>query len=158
MTLIALVKHDYHAITFTSGEAFRWSPSEQTVYYSQKELRHSYGQWTLLHELGHSILGHTTYNSDIELIKMEAEAWEKAKQLSAKYDVTISEDHIQDCLDTYRDWLYQRSLCPSCTTTGPQLDSRTYTCSNCEQTWHVSNARFCRPYRKKATQKSAVSQ
>jgi hypothetical protein len=76
--------------------------------------------------------------------------WEKAKQLAESLNYTIDPDHIQDCLDTYRDWLYQRSTCPTCTNCSLQTNSRTYACFNCGTNWNVSSSRMCRPYRKLA--------
>jgi hypothetical protein len=149
MTLLGKLQKDYPNITFVEGAVFAWSPKHSLVKYVPRLLESDEGSWTLLHELGHGLLGHATYSTDFELVKMESQAWQKAKQLSAKYDISIDEDHVQDCLDTYRDWLHQRSTCPECTSNSLQTDSNTYKCSNCGQSWHVSNARFCRPYRQK---------
>jgi hypothetical protein len=151
MTLLSNLKKDYPSISFVEGDVFSWSPKHSSVKYVPHLLKADEGSWTLLHELAHGILGHTNYSTDFELVKMEAAAWQKAKQLSVNYAVSIDEDHIQDCLDTYRDWLHQRSTCPECTNNSLQTDPNTYTCSNCGQSWHVSNARFCRPYRQKIT-------
>jgi hypothetical protein len=153
MNLLAKLKDDYPEINFTEGIVFCWSPKSSSVSYVSRLITSNTGTWTLLHELGHGLLGHTNYSSDIELVKMEAAAWQKAKKISADYNISIDEDHIQDCLDTYRDWLHQRSRCPECTNASLQIDPNTYKCSNCGQSWHVSNARFCRPYRQKIPEK-----
>ncbi len=70
--------------------------------------------WALLHEAGHAKLNHVTYNSDIELVLLEAIAWNEAETLAKEFNEQIDPDYIQDCLDTYRDWLHQRSTCPRC--------------------------------------------
>jgi hypothetical protein len=103
--------------------------------------------WSLLHEVGHALLDHQSYDSDLELVEMESLAWQKAKEVGVAYGHTIDEDHIQDCIDTYRDWLHQRSACPNCDNRSLQQDARHYKCFNCGQTWAVSASRFCRPYR-----------
>lgn len=150
--LIPLLERDYPAITFKAGSVFSWSPSQQTVYYIEDSTEVS-AVWSLLHELGHAVCKHQDFSSDLALLKMEVEAWSQAKQLAQNYNHTIDEEHIQDCLDTYRDWLHQRSTCPTCHTTSLQKDARTYQCHNCNEQWHVAQNRHCRPYRMKTKQK-----
>lgn len=133
--------------SLVAGSSFRWSPQDQQIVYDQQLISTPRGKWSLFHEAGHSLLDHTTYNLDIELLYMEVAAWDKAKFLAAKLDVVIDEDHIQDCLDTYRSWLHRRSKCPVCDTNGIQKDAKLYICLNCKARWAVSNSRFCRPYR-----------
>ncbi len=129
------------------GETFYWSPAEEVVYYRPDNTTDE-GSWALLHETGHALLKHTKYYSDIELVLMEVEAWEEAKSMAKDMKITIDEDHIQDCLDSYREWLHKRSLCPQCELSGIQLDVKTYTCIFCQEKWNVSSDRFCRPYRR----------
>lgn len=99
---------------------------------------------SLLHELSHALLGHNTYLKDIELIEMERDAWHFAKTLlSPKYGITIEESTAEDALNTYRDWLHARSVCPKCTTTGMQSRKNTYKCITCGTFWKVNEARIC---------------
>lgn len=149
MKLLNKLQQDYPDIRFTESTVFCWSPNNSSVSYVPKLVNSDAGCWTLLHELAHGILGHTNYRNDFELVKMESEAWQKAKQLSVDYGILIDDDYVQDCLDTYRDWLHLRSTCPECTNNSLQSDENTYKCINCGQSWRVSNARFCRPYRQK---------
>ena len=137
---------DFPDITFAAGEQFFWSPADRTVFYSTKKESIT-AAWALLHELSHALLGHAHYKTDFELLQMEVAAWHHAEGLSANYNLAINPDHVQDCLDTYRDWLHARSQCPACTEHGLQTNSTTYECLNCHTQWHVSSARFCRPYR-----------
>lgn len=144
--LVARLKRDYPGFKFRRGERENWSARTRTVTYNpnQDEEQLSYG---LLHELAHAILEHNNYSSDIELLKLEAEAWHLAAQLAPKYGVSISDDHIQKCLDTYRDWLHKRSACPKCGMHVIQQTPENYKCFNCQTTWRVSHSRFARPYR-----------
>ena len=140
----------YPKLTLEPGNTYYWSPSEKIVHYKPDNVKEE-SIWALLHESGHALLEHTHYYSDIELLHMELEAWEKAKELSSDFkSPEIDEDHIQDCLDSYRDWLYKRSLCPDCSLAGAQIEPKTYTCIFCHKKWSVSSERFCRPYRKTA--------
>ena len=69
---------------------------------------------------------------DVERLKMENEAWEKACELARHYDIEINEDLIQEELDTYRDWLHQKSRCPVCGLTRFQTPDSRYHCPRCE--------------------------
>jgi hypothetical protein len=145
--LLNKLKKDYPRINFRRGKGFYWSPVTKSVIYDDTENRLN-SDWTILHEVSHAILNHKSYKNDLELLTMEVLAWEKAKNISTKYDINIEEDHIQNCLDTYRNWLHLRSTCPECGIRTLQIDSQKYRCHNCHTTWKVSSARFCRPYRK----------
>ncbi len=141
----------YPQLRFVPGTSFYWSPQTQEVFYKDDAKLTEVALWSLLHEAGHALLEHQNYQSDLELVIMESEAWQKATELAAECAVTpIDPDHIQDCLDTYRDWLHRRSACPVCGTKSLQASSVLYSCFNCRSTWQVSAARFCRPYRKTA--------
>lgn len=138
-------------IVFERGDGFSWSPQHSTVTY-----RHTFSEdltsiWALFHEAGHAALGHKNYCDDIDLLQKEVAAWDKAKKLARKLDQTVDEDHVQDALDTYRDWLHQRSTCPRCGTVSLQISSSDYQCHNCYAMWQVSASRHCRSYRQTKT-------
>lgn len=147
--IISLLVQKYPSISFVEGKTFYWSPETSEVFYGKSEAEDSSAIWSLLHETGHAVLGHKSYQADFELIKLEMLAWEKAKELSKILKLpSINEDHIQDCLDTYRDWLYARSVCPYCNTKSLQQSNlNRYRCFNCHSTWKVTPSRFCRAYR-----------
>jgi hypothetical protein len=146
-SLINKLTDSYPQLTFTAGRQFYWSPESREIFYKQGSDGEQ-ASWSLLHETGHALLGHASYRGDFELVRLEAEAWERARQLAADFGIEIDEDHIQDCLDTYRDWLYKRSICPACSTQCLQQgDFSHYRCFNCRTTWKVSASRFCRAYR-----------
>ncbi len=150
------IKRLYPEVQFKLSNTFYWSPNDQTVYYCNDD-NDQESLWALLHETGHGILGHKQYFSDLELVLLEVVAWEKAKELASQLfaqnaksaSVEIDEEHIQDCLDSYRDWLHKRSLCPDCHLSSIQIDEHTYACVFCHKKWKVTAERFCRPYRKK---------
>jgi ribosomal protein S27AE len=155
--LLEYLRRDYPELLFTEGKSFCWSPQTRQIFYSLEQSQS--GPWAVLHETAHALLEHTKYSLDFELLRMEVAAWEAAKELAKKYDITIDEDHMQDCLDSYRDWLYKRSICPSCGTKSIQQDHEaSYQCFNCHSTWRVAASRFCRPYRQfKANKKSPTA-
>lgn len=143
------LRQDYASLVFVQGTTAHWSAQEKRITYLPDDSADA--QWTLLHELGHALLGHDSYESDMRLLHKEVEAWVKAKALAQKYNVKIDNEYIQQCLDTYREWLHRRSTCPSCKNHGVQQANTLYKCLNCKASWKVSQQRFCRPYRLRTT-------
>ena len=133
-------------VRFAEGETFCWSPAQELVTYCQSS-DDSQGKLSLLHEAAHALLGHAVYRNDLELLLMEVAAWEKACELAGEFDIAFDAECIQDRLDTYRDWLHERSTCPRCSTASLQVSTNEYRCHNCFASWHVSTSRFCRAYR-----------
>ena len=140
-SLISKIKNDFPEFTLKVSSGFRWSPDSQTVFIDPEAEQ---GSIFILHELSHAILGHEDYDRDINLIKLERDAWEYAQNtLASRYDIKIDSSTIQDNLDTYRDWLHARSTCPDCQATGLQVQTRQYTCLACGHSWNVNEARIC---------------
>jgi len=130
-SFIEQLAKDYPGFSIERGKQEHWSPRTNAITFNPNAL-----------------LGHTSYQSDFELLKMESEAWHLAAKIGLKYGVSISEDHIQNCLDTYRDWLHRRSQCPTCGLHVIQETNSNYKCFNCGSAWNVSSGRFVRPYRR----------
>ncbi len=130
------LRRDYPELKFRLGKKFMFRPP-RTIYYESpprtalKPEQNSY-YLQLLHEVGHAVLGHRDFGGDLERVRMERAAWEQARQLCAKYDVYYDADFVESELDTYRDWLHQRSVCKSCGQTRYQAEDRTYHCPFCE--------------------------
>src|SRR3970282_1184092 len=103
-SFLTKLREDFPEFSFQPGSQDHWSPKANTITYkstaSLKEI-----QYGVLHELAHAKLGHTNYRNDFELLKLESLAWQLAAKVGKKYGVKIGDVHIQDCLDTYRDWL-----------------------------------------------------
>ncbi len=150
--LIKQLKHDYPTFSFQIGVSERWSPRSATITFNpvQSTRALAYG---VLHELAHALLQHHTYKTDFELVKLEAKAWQLAAEIGKKYGFKISGDHIQNCLDTYRDWLHGRSNCPRCGLQGLQKNSYSYKCPNCQNVWFVTSGHLARPYRRRQATK-----
>lgn len=142
------IQSDYPTIEFVKSSKFSWHAGSKLVTYMPFTQDDMQGAWALLHELGHALLDHTDFDTDIELLKIEVAAWEQAHELAKSYNVTIEDEYIQNCLDSYRDWLHLRSTCPTCFERSLQVDKHTYRCLNCHTEWHVTRSRLCRPYRR----------
>lgn len=140
-------------VSFVEAKTFYWAPSSRSIHFDPLALQTKKGQWALLHELAHAQLNHTIYTSDAELLKLEVAAWKTAQETAKGLNIEIDSEHIEDCLDTYRDWLYARSTCPACSLNSLQVAETTYACINCRSRWSVSRSRFCRPYRMQSMHK-----
>ena len=129
-------------LRFEQGESLCWNPTKKSITHPGKDsLDTIYG---LIHEIAHAKLTHSSFLHDIELIKMEREAWNLACEIAQdKFDIKISGEYIEDCLDSYRDWLYRRSLCPRCALSGFQVNSHEYSCPHCLIDWNVPVSRLC---------------
>ncbi len=147
-------------VNFRIGKTFCWSPKTKRVSYVPSSTQPALAIWSLLHETSHALLNHRDYTTDFELLQMEVAAWQKARELARQYHQKIDEEHIEACLNTYRDWLYRRSTCPVCDLQSLQVDPTHYECLNCHSVWKVTASRFCRPYRlsssTKQTKKSSA--
>lgn len=138
--LVKRLSSDFPKLKFVQGDDFHWSASTSTVHFYDSSTQNTP---LLLHEASHGILGHESYHRDIELLKLEREAWNKANELSILYGVKISEDTVEDALDSYRNWLHTRSICPACSKNGVQIAYNTYACVVCSSRWKVNEARTC---------------
>lgn len=129
-------------LKFEIGKNLSWNPLTKSITLPKKDSEELvYG---LIHEIAHAKLAHNTFLNDIELIKMEREAWNKACEIAQdKFELKINNDYIEDCLDSYRDWLYRRSLCPRCALSGFQVNDHEYSCPHCLIDWRVPVSRLC---------------
>lgn len=126
--LLTLI-NDFPQYNWRFGRKFSYRPLK-TITLGPAE---AHSQILALHELGHAISQHLNFKIDIERLKMEVEAWEKARKLADKYTIPVDEDLIQDELDSYRDWLHQKSRCPKCGLTRFQTPDSVYHCPLCEK-------------------------
>lgn len=126
--LLQKLQEDFPKFRFISGSKFAFRPPK-TIVLGPPE---PFSELLALHEVSHAILKHKTFRMDVERLKMESEAWEKARELASRYDIEIDEDLIQDELDTYRDWLHTKSRCKSCGLTRYQTPDGAYHCPRCE--------------------------
>lgn len=138
-SLIKNLKADFPQFVFKVSDNFLWSHSDNTIYYTDNKNDYRF----LFHELAHALLNHADYSRDIELIAMESKAWDKTKEIALNYHVLIDDDYIQSNLDTYRDWMHERSRCPKCDSSGMQIKKHSYRCLACNHEWHVNDAKTC---------------
>jgi hypothetical protein len=150
-TLLESIARDYPDLKFIESAHFAWHSGRKHVAFKRDPENVERNMWALLHELGHALLNHSAYVHDVELVQLEVAAWERARSLAKHYGLQVDEDYVEDCLDTYRDWLHLRSTCPTCYGRALQASERLYRCFNCQGEWQVSRSRLCRPYRLQTT-------
>ena len=122
------LKADFSEFRFINGKKFAFRPP-RTIVLGPPE---PFSELLLLHEVAHAVLKHKTFRMDVERLRMESEAWDKARDLANRYNIDVNEDLIQDELDTYRDWLHARSKCKKCGLTCYQTSDGAYHCPRCE--------------------------
>lgn len=145
--IINFIESQAFGIELRAGEMFRWNPQHQFVEYIPDESQQIEPALLLLHEIGHGLLQHQTYHSDIDLLRKEVQAWSKARTLAKEVGIDFNEEVAETCLDTYRYWTEKRSTCPDCDFTGYQDKDNFYHCLNCRGQWKVNaaqNTRVCR--------------
>lgn len=140
-SIIKTLQRDYPEYSFEAADGFWWSATKETIFYDPKATNSLY---FTLHELSHAILGHSGYKRDIELLRLERDAWDYAASILSKtYDISFQSSIVQENLDTYRQWLHARSTCPECDTTGIQSKNDLYRCLACGHKWRVNEAKLC---------------
>lgn len=123
------VLNDYSDLTIRMGHKFAFRPPRMVMvgpYEPSFRL-------LFLHEVGHAVSGHRDFVTDVERLKIEVEAWSEARKLADTYGVEVDESLIQSELDTYRDWLHQKSRCPKCGLTRFQTPDSVYHCPLCDR-------------------------
>lgn len=146
-TTVKEVVGAFPELKFEGGASLKWNPLSACITFPEQDS--SDVVFGLIHEIAHAKLGHHSFQHDIELLKMERDAWNQASKIAhAKFGLKINEDYIEDCLDTYRDWLYKRSLCPQCHLSGFQVNNHEYSCPHCQVDWRVPVSRLCAVKRK----------
>lgn len=136
--LIEKLRADFPQFNFVAGEDFHWNFETQTIFFTDS----TDFEAQILHELGHALNSHSSFEMDVELLQMEVEAWQTAREISRKYGIRIRNDLVENHLDTYRDWLHKRSLCPNCLVNGFQQSDSSYKCPACRTVWSVNDSRF----------------
>ena len=129
MDLLERVRGDYPGLVFRSGKKYAFRPPN-TIIIGPPEADASL---LLLHELGHAVLGHQSFNTDALRLKMERAAWEKARELAERYGVDFKDELAERELDSYREWLDVKSRCPICKLTRYQTSDGVYHCPRCEE-------------------------
>ena len=147
--LLARLQHDYPDLNFELGPTFSWNLKDRRITYlpPNKATESNRCSNKLLHELAHSMLEHTDYKSDANLLKIESSAWNLAEELCKTYGIKFNKKEQSESLSSYVEWASSRSQCPECKKNGLQTSQTEFLCPNCSHKWKVGKSRFTRTYR-----------
>lgn len=131
--LIGKIRADYPEFKLREGKRFSFRPPRTIIFVlgsgtDEQNLQ----RLQLLHEVGHAVLEHKNFTTDPERLQMERAAWEQARMLCVRYGVEYDEEFVEEELDTYRNWLHQKSCCPQCGLTRYQTRDGKYHCPGCD--------------------------
>lgn len=140
--LLEKLKIDFSEFKFVEGRKFAFRPPRTIVIEpketsikkagTEDEVNTEAAKLLLLHEVGHAALGHRNFRTDVERLRMELAAWEKARELATHYGLDFDNGLMEAELDSYRDWLHRKSCCPKCGLTRYQTPDGSYHCPRCE--------------------------
>lgn len=132
--LVERLSKDFSDLRFRQGRKFAFRPPRTVVFEPLTGVDAEYKIYSmrLLHEVGHALSGHRTYRQDLERVKMECEAWRRARSLCERYGVEYDEGVVEQELESYREWLHQKSKCSQCGLTRYQAENGVYHCPFCE--------------------------
>lgn len=129
----------YPNFSFKSGKKFKFRPQKTIYYISPASFETSLPKNSpetfpllLCHELAHALLGHFSYKTDLERLKIEVAAWEETKKLCKKFQLAFSDELMNLELDSYRIWLDQKSRCKNCGMTRFETKNGVYLCPRCD--------------------------
>ena len=128
------LKQSYSDYTFRPGRKFLFRPPK-SIYYLEADDNF---RLLLLHELAHALLGHFTYTKSLERLQIERDAWEKTRELCELHSVAFDEALAESELDTYRDWVHQKTLCKTCGLTCLEVSSESLYCPFCQKFYQKS--------------------
>lgn len=124
--VLSRLRVDYPELCFIVGKRDAFRPPKTII------VDPNGSSLSLLHEVGHALCHHRTFNTAIQRLKMEREAWEKARELCRKYEVLFDDDFVEDELDSYRNWVEKKSRCPICGLARFQSLDGNYFCPKCD--------------------------
>lgn len=110
VAFLETIKSIHPEFTFRPGAKFLFRPPKSIRYIeSDNNFR-----LLLLHELSHALLGHFSYERSLERLQIERDAWSKTRELCSLHSVPFDEEFAENELNTYRDWVHQKTLCKHC--------------------------------------------
>jgi hypothetical protein len=123
---------------FLPAGYFAYDASDDVINYDPVMLKTIDGKLALLHEICHAVLGHFHYRFDFELFAMEMDAWNLTRKLASKHQLSINEAYINECMESYQEWLTKRGTCPKCDEFNMQSVPNQFKCYRCHTRWKVS--------------------
>lgn len=123
------IESAYPDFVFKKGKKFLFRP-KKTVFYLKEN---DHFPLLLLHELAHALLGHFSYQTSLERLKIERDAWNKTRSLCEEHSIPFDESFVEAELNSYRDWLHQKTLCKTCGLTCVEVSPESLFCPFCQK-------------------------
>ncbi len=134
LAFLETIKKTYPEFTFRPGRKFLFHPPKSIRYLESDENF----RFLLLHELSHALLGHFSFNRSLERLQIERDAWAKTRELCSLHSVTFNEELAETELNTYRDWVHQKTLCKHCGLSCLEVSSESLYCPFCQRKYKKS--------------------
>lgn len=115
-------------------QSFKFScDDEGLILFDRSLIKTEEGQWSLLHEIGHAMLGHRVAVTKEENLANEKAAWEWA---AARVNQNRFWEFANECLGTYERALASERQCISCGSTNTvEWSVGQWTCRDCYCDW-----------------------
>jgi hypothetical protein len=129
------LKNEYNNYSWRLGTRFKYRPEKTIIIDKNSPAPWPYFALLTLHELGHALSSHKDHKTDVERLKIESEAWQRAKReidAHENWGIEYDEEFAEYELDSYRDWLHQKSKCKKCGLTRYQTKDGIYHCPECD--------------------------
>lgn len=129
LAFLETIQTSYPEYNFHPGQKFLFRPPK-TINYLESDDNF---RLLLLHELAHALLGHFSYQKSLERLQIERDTWEKTRELCKFYSIPFDETLAEAELDTYRDWVHQKTLCKTCGLSCLEVSSESLYCPFCQK-------------------------
>ena len=129
LAFLESLKSSYPDFSFRPGRKFLFRPPKSIYYLEDNENF----RFLLLHELAHALLGHFSFDTSLERLKLERDAWEKTRVLCSELSVPFLDSLAEAELNTYRDWHHQKTLCKTCGLSCLEVSSESLYCPFCQK-------------------------
>lgn len=129
LAFLKTLKSIYPDFSFKPGKKFFFRPKKSIFYIESNDNF----RLLLLHELSHALLGHFYFSKSIERLQIERDAWDKTRELCKIHNVPFDESFAETELNTYRDWLHQKTLCKTCGLSCLEVNSESLYCPFCQK-------------------------
>ena len=129
LAFLETLKKSYPDFSFKPGRKFLFRPKTSIFYLETNENF----RLLLLHELSHALLGHFSFDRSLERLQIERDAWEKTRALCEELNVPFDNSLAEAELNTYRDWVHQKTLCKTCGLSCLEVSSESLYCPFCQK-------------------------
>ena len=134
LTFLETIKEAYPEFSFRPGSKFLFRPPKSIRYIESDDNF----RLLLLHELSHALLGHFSFDRSLERLQIERDAWSKTRELCLFHSVPFDEEFAEAELNTYRDWVHQKTLCKRCGLSCLEVSSESLYCPFCQKYYKKS--------------------